>query len=454
MNNVTPTPINPALAEQTVPRYTSYPTAPHFNPSVGPDVYAAWLAELPRAATLSLYLHVPYCAELCNYCGCHTKITQRRDPVESYADRLLDEIALLAKAAAGRRVVHIHWGGGTPTMLGPARLVEIAERLRDVFDLQTIREHAIELDPRRVTRPVARALEDMGVNRVSLGVQDLSPHVQQAIGRIQPFGVVSETVAMLRDAGIGAINFDLMYGLPKQTERDVRRSIALAETLSPHRIALFGYAHVPWFKANQRLIETGALPGPAERLAQAETARETLTSLGFEQIGLDHFARPDDELSVAARAGRLHRNFQGYTTDEADALLALGASAIGRLPQGFVQNAPDIGGYSRAVALGKFATVKGIAFSPDDILRGRIIERLMCDFRVDVDAVVAETGVRAEGGFAAEFDALQPLVAEGLVEVDHHRIAVRDEGRPFVRLAAAAFDAYLKTGKARHSVAV
>lgn len=442
------------LAEQTVPRYTSYPTAPHFSPAVDADVYAKWLAALPSDATLSFYLHVPYCAELCHYCGCHTKIVRRREPIDVYADRLADEIALLARHIGGRRVVHVHWGGGTPSMLGPERLFGLVRRMREAFDFSTIQEHAIELDPRRVDRPLVRALMDMGVNRASIGVQDLSPHVQQAIGRVQPFGIVSDVVSWLREAGVEKINIDLMYGLPKQTERDVRRSIALVDTLKPQRLALFGYAHVPWFKTHQRLIDEASLPDAAERLAQAETARETLVSLGYVPVGLDHFARPDDELAKAAKARRLHRNFQGYTTDEADALIGLGASSIGRLPQGFAQNAPDIGGYSRAVEAGRFATVRGIAFSQSDKLRARIIERLMCDFEVDLDAVAAAERGIGENEFEEALQSLRALAAEGMVTIEGHRVAVTEAGRPFVRLAAAAFDAYLQRGKARHSVAV
>lgn len=442
------------LAEQTVPRYTSYPTAPHFTPAVGAELYAGWLEALPETAGLSLYLHVPYCAELCHYCGCHTKITQRREPIDVYADRLEDEVELVAARTGSRKVEHIHWGGGTPSMLGPDRLLRLVEKLRKRFDLSPLREHAIELDPRRVNRHLVRALMEMGVNRASLGVQDLSAHVQQAIGRIQPFGIVADVVEWLRDAGVASVNIDLMYGLPKQTEHDLRRSIMLVDSLKPQRLALFGYAHVPWFKANQRLIDESALPGPDQRLAQAETARETLASLGYVPIGLDHFARPEDELARAAADGRLHRNFQGYTTDESDALIGLGASSIGRLPQGFVQNAPDLAGYARAISSGRLATVRGIALSPSDLLRAQIIERLMCDFEVDLDAVASQMGLAEIDELDAELASLQPLEAEGVLQIDGHHIAMTASGRPFVRLAAAAFDAYLKRGQARHSTAV
>jgi oxygen-independent coproporphyrinogen-3 oxidase len=288
----------------------------------------------------------------------------------------------------------------------------------------------------------------MGVNRASLGVQEFSPHVQKAIGRIQPFGVVAECMGMLRAAGIADVNIDLMYGLPKQSVSDLEHSIALADSLKPQRFALFGYAHVPWFKANQRMIQEGDLPGTEARLAQAEAARALFVKLGYQQIGLDHFARPGDALAAAARKGELHRNFQGYTTDTADALIGFGASAIGRLPQGFVQNAADVGGYARAIGNGQLATVKGLAFSADDRLRGRIIERLMCDFAVDLDTVAEPQD------FSEELAALAPLEDEGFVEIAGHRITMTNTGKPYVRLAAAAFDSYLKSGQARHSKAV
>jgi oxygen-independent coproporphyrinogen-3 oxidase len=433
------------FAEQAAPRYTSYPTAPHFSAAVGPDTYADWLEALPGDATLSLYLHVPFCAELCHYCGCNTKVVRRRGPVEAYADLLEREIDLLAARTAQQTISTIHWGGGTPSMLGPNRLVALTDRLANAFNCATLSEHAIELDPRHIDRPLVKSLATIGVTRASLGVQEFSPRVQQAIGRIQPFARVEEGVTLLREAGIADLNFDLMYGLPHQTEEDINRSIWFAHTLAPSRIALFGYAHVPWFKTHQRLIDTAALAGASERLAQAEAARRTLISLGYAPVGLDHFARPDDSLVQAAVAGRLHRNFQGYTTDSADALIGIGASAIGRVPQGFVQNSPDAGGYARAIESGRFATAKGIAFTADDVRRGRIIERLMCEFTADLDEFENDAGVN---------EALAPLAAERLVTIEGSHIAVTETGRPLVRLVAAAFDAYLVKGTARHSVAV
>jgi oxygen-independent coproporphyrinogen III oxidase len=440
------------MLERAVPRYTSYPTAPNFSAAVGANVYRSWLAGLPGAATLSLYLHVPFCRELCHYCGCHTKATLRDEPVEAYAQRLVEEIALVASHAGRRKVAHIHWGGGTPSILDADLLKFITDELAHRFDLSAMREHAIELDPRYLTRPLLQALRDIGVNRASLGVQDFSAHVQQAAGRIQPFDTVKAAADMLHEFGIDRINIDLMYGLPKQTAADVRRTATLAHALKPQRVAVFGYAHVPWFRPQQRLIEQSDLPTSPERLAQAEAAHETLVQFGYQPIGLDHYAKPGDQL--AAKSGRLQRNFQGYTDDDADALVGLGTSAISRLPQGFAQNSPAVGNYSRAIAEGKLATVKGIVLSDDDRLRGTIIERLMCDMAVDLDAIAAESGFEIATNFSNELDSLRPYQENGSVTIEGKRIRITEQGRPYMRLVASAFDTYLAGAKSRHSVAV
>lgn len=456
MTNSLP-PIQVLLAERAVPRYTSYPTAPHFSDTVDAGHYEAWLADIAPDASLSLYLHVPFCRQLCHYCGCHTKAVLRAEPVAAYAENLAREIALVASHSGGRRVARIHWGGGTPALLGEETLRRLYASLDTAFDLSGITEHAIELDPRYVTPWLARILAELGVDRASLGVQDVSPDVQAAIGRPQPFEVVRHAADCLREAGIAAINVDLMYGLPRQTVGDVRRSAEATATLAPARIALFGYAHVPWFKPHQRRIDDAALPGAAERLAQAETARSVLVDQGYCPVGIDHFARPDDELAQAARAGRLRRNFQGYTADSCATLIGLGASAIGRLPQGFVQNAGDVGGYGRAMASGRPATRRGLVLAAEDRLRAALIERVMCDLAVDVAdfrPLAAVAGVPCDLAALADRDALLPLEAHGLVETVGTRLSVTPAGRPFVRLAAAAFDAYIDRSGVRHSQAV
>jgi oxygen-independent coproporphyrinogen-3 oxidase len=446
-------PSNLVLAEKSVPRYTSYPTAPHFSDAVGPDQFAEWLGALSVDTRLSLYLHVPFCRELCTYCGCHTRATRKNEPLEAYAETLAREIDMVAKASPARKVIHAHWGGGTPGLLGGPRLRALTDSLRGRFNFAPDAEISIELDPRHVDGDLALALAGAGFNRVSLGVQDFNPHVQKAIGRIQPFEVVERAVGLLRVAGFRAINLDLMYGLPFQTEEDVVNTAELAASLAPSRLALFGYAHAPWFAKRQKLIDAAALPGAAERLRQAATARKTLAERGYVAIGLDHFALPDDPMALALRAGNLRRNFQGYTVDQAEALLPFGASSIGRLPQGYVQNAADVGSWRRAIEAGRFASLKGIALTRDDLARAAVIERLMCDFSVDY-GVIAENMLGDVAAFdAAEADLAQ-LVREGVASQEGRRVSITEAGRPFMRLVAAAFDAYLPTRAARHSVAV
>ncbi len=443
---------NIALAERTVPRYTSYPTAPHFTPVVTAETYRGWLGTLSPCTSLSLYLHVPFCAAMCAYCGCHTKVTRKAEPIAAYRDRLLAEIDLIASLTPARRVKHLHWGGGTPTMLGEEGLTAVATRIAARFHLTPDVEHAIELDPRQVTPALAHALRRAGVTRASLGVQDLNPHVQEAIGRVQPHAVVVAAVKALNEAGIDRISFDLMYGLPRQSAADLLHSITLAAAMAPSRISLFGYAHVPWFKSHQKLIDEAALPDAVARFHQAAAAREALIGLGYEAVGLDHFARPDDSMAIAAREQTLKRNFQGYTTDDAEALIGFGASAIGRLPQGFVQNAPDLGGYQRAIDAGRPATVRGLALSVEDRVRGDAIERLMCDFAADLEAVASRHGL-AKDYFDGDLARLVPLEREGLVWRSDRRVVVSEAGKPLVRVVASLFDAHLaKAG--RHSAAV
>jgi oxygen-independent coproporphyrinogen-3 oxidase len=446
-------PASLALAERSAPRYTSYPTAPHFSVEIGAEQTRQWLGELPADSQLSLYLHVPYCPAICAYCGCHTKALRQDAPLTAYKETLLREIELVVGATMARRVTSIHWGGGTPSMLGPARFVEISEGLRRHFELDAKVEHAIELDPRLVNEALVEALVESGVTRASLGVQDFNPHVQKASGREQPYEVVERSVSLLRSGGIEAVNFDLMYGLPQQTIEDAVRTAQLAVGLNPSRLAVFGYAHVPWFKVHQKLIDVAALAGASERLAQAIAVRETLEAAGYEAIGLDHFARSDDPMAAAAHSGALRRNFQGYTTDAADALLPFGVSSIGRLPQGFVANAVDVAGWRRAIEADRFATTRGLAFSPEDIARGEVIERLMCDFWVDYGAI-ARAHSFSENAFDDAKPRLATLVEQGLVTLDGRSVSLTPDGRPFVRLAAAAFDSYLQVGAARHSVAV
>lgn len=441
------------LAEAKVPRYTSYPTAPHFSKAVTARTYAQWLSELRPDATLSLYLHIPFCRELCHYCGCYTKASRRIEPVERYAKVLRREIELVAELAGSQRVTRIHWGGGTPSVLG-SDLIAVHAAIGRHFDLRHLTEQAIELDPRTIDERLIELLCEIGINRASLGVQDLSSHVQQAIGRIQPPDRVEAAVKALRAAGIAELNFDLMYGLPRQTLEDIHANVEFVQRLRPQRLSLFGYAHVPWFRPHQRLIDSAELPGAAARLEQAEAARAFLIEAGYQPVGIDHFALPGDELARAAREGRLHRNFQGYTTDNADALLGFGVSAIGQLPQGYVQNSLDQYLYATAVTSGRPATDRGHAFTDDDRVRARVIERLMCDFAVDLEAAAGVRATELRSEFESRIEAILGADADQMVQITGSRIAVTEGGRPYLRLVASAFDSYLALQGGRHSVAV
>ncbi|MBA1157400.1 oxygen-independent coproporphyrinogen III oxidase [Microvirga mediterraneensis] len=443
-----------ARYDQRVPRYTSYPTAPHFKPDVTAETYASWLAELAPVRPVSLYLHVPFCAELCLYCGCNTAVTRSYKAVAAYVECLEREIDLVARHLPGRMAVsHIHWGGGTPTILSPDDLQRISRHLGNAFRILPEAEIAVEIDPRTITPEHVTALAASGLNRASLGVQDFDPKVQETIRRVQSFEQTAQVASWLRQAGVSGLNLDLMYGLPYQSVESVKRSVDLALKLDPDRIALFGYAHVPWMKRHQALLPEASLPDSVARVEQREAATEAFIRAGYVQIGLDHFAQPEDPMAVRQKDGRLHRNFQGYTTDEATALIGFGTSAIGSLPQGYIQNAPTTVAYREAVQKGQFPVVRGVALSDDDRLRRTIIERLMCDFSVDLNEVASDFQSTADG-FRPEIDAIDELARDGLVNRKGLVLTIPDEGRALVRNVCAVFDRYLESGAQRHSHAL
>lgn len=438
-----------ARYDQRVPRYTSYPTAPHFKLNVSAGTYAAWLSELSPSTALSLYLHVPFCAELCLYCGCNTTVARSYTAVSSYVELLEQEIDRIAQHLPRRMAVsHIHWGGGTPTILSPGDLKRIMDRLRRSFDIRPTAEIAVEIDPRTLSLEHVEALAASGLNRASLGVQDFDLKVQETIHRVQSFEQTAKVAGWLRHAGVTGLNLDLMYGLPYQTTESVVRSVELALKLDPDRIALFGYAHVPWMKRHQALLPEEALPNAVQRVEQSTAAAAAFQKARYVQIGIDHFAKPDDPLVTRQREGRLHRNFQGYTTDEATALIGFGTSAIGSLPQGYVQNAPTTVGYREAISNGYLATTRGVALTDADLLRRSIIERLMCDFSVNLDEIAPKDD------FAPELAEIDQLARDGLVRRNGSSIEIPEESRLLVRNVCAIFDQYLEDGAVRHSRAV
>lgn len=436
-----------AKYDRPVPRYTSYPTAPHFTGAVGADSYRAWLGALPPNTPASIYLHIPFCDSLCWFCGCHMRVVNRYSSISTYLDLLRREVDLVSQAAASRlQVRHLHVGGGSPDILKPADVQSLVDHLRGRFAVADDVEFAVEIDPRAADHPTIDAWAKAGATRASVGVQDFDPKVQQAVNRLQSFECTARAIGGMRAAGIGRINVDLIYGLPHQSVAGIERTVDRVIALAPDRIALFGYAHMPGLKPHQRLIEASALPDSAARWAQFEAAAALLQQAGYLWIGLDHFARPDDPLAVASSSGRLRRNFQGYTADDCQTLIGLGASAIGALPQGYVQNSADIKDYASALRGGRLPTARGIAISADDRRRRAIIERLMCDRRVDL-AVLA-------GDDRPEVDRLAAMAADGLVEIDGSRIAITDAGRPFMRAVCAVFDRYLVPAAGRYSRAV
>ena len=414
--------------EARLPRYTSYPTAPRFSASIGPVAYADWLAGLPHDEPVSLYLHVPFCRSMCWYCGCHTTITGREQPVTDYLGLLREEIRMVATRAPARLGVEkVHFGGGTPTIVKPEEFIALADLLHERFAFTDGAEMAVEIDPRTLSAGMAAALGQAGVARASLGVQSFDPVVQKAINRIQSEECTAEAVHHLRRFGVERINFDLIYGLPNQTVRSCVETVAAAVAMRPDRFAVFGYAHVPTFKKHQRMIDEAALPGSAARSEQARAIAEALTAAGYRQIGLDHFALPDDDLAAAQAAGTLRRNFQGYTTDSCETLIGFGASSIGGPPPARV-----------------------CPRSQKDRPPAAVIERLMCDFEADVPAICARHGFDA-GRLLDGNVRLAMLAGDGVLENDGGLIRVRGAHRFLVRVAAAAFDAYLEESPRTHS---
>ncbi len=437
-----------------VPRYTSYPTAPHFQPVADDRSYRAQLAALTADRDLSIYLHIPFCNQMCWYCGCHTTIPNDYSRVQRYGRALEAEIALVAGAiGAAGPVTHLHFGGGTPTYLRAGDMARLMQAVSEHLTFAPDCERAIEIDPRTLSSALAATLAGLGINRASLGVQDFDAGVQAKINRSQPFARVAQAVDDLRAAGITALSFDLLYGLPGQNIESVTATAHAAADLWPQRLSVFGYAHVPWFKKHQQMIREAELPDAEARLAQADAIAQALRQRGYVEIGFDHFAHPDDPLAQAQNAGGLNRNFQGYTTDQASVMLGFGASSIGNLPAGYVQNAPHIGAYEQAVFAGGLPVQRAIALSAEDRLRRHAIDKIMCHMALDLEAVCTAHGRRADALDDA-LEAIDEMAADGLVTRAGHQITVTRDGRRFLRNIASAFDAYLDGRPQRHSQAV
>jgi len=433
------------LFDTRVPRYTSYPTAPVFSPEVGTAFQRDALAALDPSQPVSVYLHIPFCERLCWFCACRTQGTQTLSPVEAYIRTLEQELAMVAATIPDNlRMGRLHWGGGTPTILPPALIHRLAHTVKAAIPPAPDWEFSVEIDPTMVDRAKIDALAAEGMNRASIGIQDFDPEVQAAIGREQPYDVTKACVEDLRAAGITSLNTDLVYGLPHQSEARIADTVAKVLTLAPDRVALFGYAHVPWVAKRQKLIDEAALPNDIVRYNLSERAAAQFGAAGFETIGIDHFARPGDELALAKDEGRLRRNFQGYTADSCATLIGLGASSISRLPAGYVQNAAATAAYIQRIEAGRLAGARGHVLSDDDLMRADIIEMLMCEFRADRGRLRARHGARVR-----VLDAELAAVAEhfgALVSLDDTALTILPEGRALTRIVASRFDAHVPEG--------
>ncbi|WP_294330138.1 oxygen-independent coproporphyrinogen III oxidase [uncultured Sphingomonas sp.] len=433
------------LLATPVPRYTSYPTAAEFSEDVGAAEMGAALGRVEPDTELSLYLHIPFCREICWYCGCNTGAANRSARLDAYLARLSDEIELVARRLGGRgRVGRIAFGGGSPNAIAPAAFTRLVEQAKAAFGA-TDPVLSVEVDPRGFDAEWAAALGAAGVSRVSLGVQSFDPAIQAAIGRVQPRADIAATVALLRGAGVASINFDLMYGLPGQTVEALAASIDESIALGADRLAVFGYAHVPHLIPRQRRIDATALPDAAARFEQAALAHARLTAVGYAAIGFDHFALPGDTIAVAAREGRLRRNFQGFTEDEAEVLIGLGASAISQFPDLLVQNEKNAGRWHMDVSAGRLAAARGIRRSTEDQWRAAAIEELLCQGRADLGGIQGRSTIALR---LARFAALKLVRWEGSV------LLLAPEALPYARVIASALDVYRGPAATRFSSAV
>ena len=431
------------------PRYTSYPTAVQFSEAFDEPAYRARLRTAAGAdGPLSLYVHLPFCAEQCTYCGCTMIVGRRPDVATRYLEYLEREIALLASHLGGRRrVVQHHWGGGTPTFLSPAQLTGLHEVIARHFDIDASAEVAIEIDPRVTTREQLDTLRVLGFNRLSMGVQDFTSEVQEAIGRRQSLEQTRSLFDFARRIGFDSINLDLVYGLPRQTLETFARTLAATIALQPDRVAVYSYAHVPWLRPHQKRIDASSLPQAELKAGLIGAAVDAFGDAGYAAIGMDHFARPDDELAVAAREQRLYRNFMGYTTHPAPDMLAAGVSAIGEVSGAYSQNTKKLSRYYAALDAERFPIERGYALRTDDLVRRHVIMELMCNFRLERAAAGEMLDIDFDRYFARELDELQAPggpVADGLLAISAEALEVTARGRIFVRNICMAFDAYLK----------
>jgi len=432
------------LFDAQVPRYTSYPTAPVFSNDVADRFQSDALKALDPAIPVSLYVHIPFCERLCWFCACRTQGTRTLGPVAHYLEVVKQELLQLSQVIPnGLRMGRLHWGGGTPTILPPALIHDLAGAIKRVVPPAENFEFSVEIDPTMVDDAKINALVAEGMNRASIGIQDFSPKVQAAIGREQPYDLTAQCVRSLRNAGVTSLNTDLVYGLPHQTEQAITQTVEQVLTLNPDRVALFGYAHVPHMAKRQKLIDETALAGDVDRFKLSVRAADLFGAAGYQTIGIDHFAKPGDSLALAATKGTVRRNFQGYTTDTCPTLIGVGASSISRFDDGYVQNAAATAAYMQRIDAGTLAGYRGHILSAGDKLRARAIEMLMCDFEIDFGAL--------NDGFGVLANDLAPIherviaTYEGLVVATPAGLEILPQGRPLTRIIAQHYDGYVGT---------
>jgi oxygen-independent coproporphyrinogen-3 oxidase len=430
------------------PRYTSYPTAPVWNDNFGvKDLESAYSDADAAGTPMSLYMHLPYCESLCLFCACNVVITKDHSVVPPYLVTLQQEIERVAKHVSRKReVVQFHWGGGTPTYLTPPQMEQLFGFARERFTFAPDAEIGIEVDPRVTSREHLETLRRLGFNRLSLGIQDFHPEVQEAIHRVQPYEATRDMISYARELGFDSINVDLIYGLPYQSAERFRATVSQVLTLAPDRVAMFSYAHVPWLKKQQGAFQTH-LPEGIEKFRIFCAGLQTFLDAGYLYIGMDHFARPGDELAIAQQSRTLHRNFQGYTTKAGADLYGMGVSAISAIGRAYGQNFRDVAGYGAAIDRGGLATMRGYHLNDDDVLRRTVINRLLCHTLIRKSEIDAEFGINFDDYFATELAHLEPFVADGLVVLDQNEISVTWLGRIFIRNIAMVFDAYLEKQK-------
>lgn len=429
------------------PRYTSYPTAPYFQDGVGDKEYIRHIEDDNRNVErrdLSLYFHIPFCDTLCYFCGCNQMVTRNEQKIEKYLDYLFREIDVLRPYIDGsRKVAQMHWGGGTPTHLSPAQIRRLGDAIRKNFGFNDDAEVGVEIDPRELTRDHLVALKESGFNRCSMGVQDFDPKVQEAVNRIQPEKITRQTVDWARELGFESINLDLMYGLPHQSVSTFGKTIDAILALDPDRLAVFNYAHLPRMIKHQRIIKDEWLPSPDEKLKLLKLSIERLTGGGYVYIGMDHFAKPEDELTVAMNEGSLYRNFQGYSTHAGLNVFAFGITGISMLSDLYVQNQKKLDQYYEALDAGRLPVQRGVELTADDRLRREVITELMCNFRLLKKDVEDKYGIGFDSYFADALEKLGAYEKDGLIALEPDRLKITGAGRLIIRNIAMCFDAYL-----------